>query len=169
MASRSINNSNAATQAQRKAIDNKRTSATLCASKLGLACASTESPSKLDGKRQLLHSDSGYISPTVGPTSNGNSPQTPSRGLQNVNFQIGGTAQTATEVLPKRAIETDSSSSENLNLVIAGDSPNRNADIIMQTVLPRESQAEYRPRSLPVESVSAILYVASSLYCLFLP
>ena len=163
MASRSNSNA-AATQAQRKAAsDIKRTSSPPSASKLGLA--STD-PSKFDGKRQLLHTDSGYISPTVAPTSNGNSPQTPSgRGLQNVNFQIGGTsAQISSEDPSKPSTETDPSSES--FVITASDhhidiarEQNRNADIRagnMQSLLTREGHTAtlYGPSSLPTESVS---------------
>ena len=181
MASRSNSNA-AATQAQRKAAsDNKRISSPPSASKLGLTCTD---PSKFDGKRaQLLHTDSGYISPTVAPTSNGNSPQTPSgRGLQNVTFQIGGTpAQISSEDPSKPATETVSSESLVINasasdhhIVIAREQ-NRNADIRagnMQSLLTREGHTatQYGLSSLPTESVSVstvCMIVANSLYCLF--
>jgi hypothetical protein len=159
MASRSNSNA-AATQAQRKATsDSKRTSSPPSTSKLGLA--STD-PSKFDGKRPLLHTDSGYISPTVAPTSNGNSPQTPSgRGLQNAaNFQIGGggiPAQTSSQSPSKSATENETSPSERL-ISDHNRDQNRNADDInMQSVLPpRETHTatQYGLRSLPTESVS---------------
>lgn len=168
MASRSNSNA-AATQAQRKATtsDNKRTSSPPSTSKLGLASIDP-------GKRPLLHTDSGYISPTVAPTSNGSSPQTPSgRGLQNAaaNFQIGGTpvqisSQSAEDPSKPATEQTDPSisSSESESLVsehnIARDR-NRNADDIdinMQSVLqPREGHtaSQYNGlRSLPTETVS---------------
>ena len=183
MASRSNISNAAATQSQRKVVtDNKRTNSNPpTASKLlGLASASTDS-FKVDGKRQLFHTDSGYISPTVAPTSNGNSPQTPSessRGLH-ANFQIGGTsAQTSSEDLSKRATENDPSSE---SLVIVPDSGdiqadlNRSADIRnnnMQSLLPRESHTSspYGPRSIPDEAVSVsvtCMYVANSFWCQF--
>ena len=179
MDSRSNSNA-AATQAQRKAAsDNKRTSSPPSASKLGLG--STD-PSKFNGKRaQLLHTDSGYISPTVAPTSNGNSPQTPSgRGLQNVNFQIGGTpAQISSEDPSKLATETVSSESlvitaSDHHLDIAREQ-NRSADIRagnMQSLLTREGHTatQYGLSSLPTESVSVstvCMSVANSLCCLF--
>ena len=156
MASRSNSNA-AATQLQRKVVsDNKRTNSNPpSASKLGLASTDL---SKVDGKRQLLHTDSGYISPTVAPTSNGNSPQTDTnRGLQNANFQIGGTpAQTSSEDLSKRATETEPSSESFVTTDPIADQ-NRNADIRnnMQSLLPRESHSSpYGARSSPDEAHS---------------
>lgn len=106
-------------------------------------------------QKRLLHSDSGYISPTVAPASNANSPQTPSKGLV-LKFQTTGTVAED----QKPSIERDSavllSVSENLSI------PNHKTDSMMQTVLrpSRENQTEYRERerrrSLPAESVSSL-------------
>ena len=107
-----------------------------------------------DTQKRLLHSDSGYISPTVAPASNGNSPQTPSKGLV-LKFQTTGTV---TED-HKPSVETDSAVlsprrvSENLNI------PNHKTDNMQTVVRPsRENQTEYRARrrSLPAESVSSL-------------
>lgn len=165
MASRSNSNA-AATQAQRKAIsDSKRTSSPPSTSKLGLASTDT---SKFGGKKPLLHTDSGYISPTVAPTSNGNSPQTPSsdRGLQNANLQTGGTpGQISSEDPANPATETDSSSEGLVITAIAAAArgSNRNADINMQSVLPRESHTATPyglSGSLPTETVSVSIVFA---------
>lgn len=120
-------------------------------SKLGLSSAELRDRAKfVDGKR-LLHSDSGYISPTVAPPSNGNSPQSPSRGLQcslSVKLQTGTVAGVSEE--------KDSIANE-LN----------HKSEIMQTVLTRggssrEGQTGYRQRrrSLPTESVSLPFFVS---------
>ena len=179
MTSRSNSNA-AATQAQRKATtsDNKRTSSPPSTSKL-LGLASTD-----PGKRPLLHTDSGYISPTVAPTSNGSSPQTPSgRGLQNAaaNFQIGGTpvqiSSQSAEDPSKPATEQTDPSSESESLVSEHNITNRTADDInMQSVLPpRESHTatQYNGlRSLPTETVSVstacMTINYSSFCCLYL-
>lgn len=162
MASRSNSNA-AATQAQRKATsDNKRTSSPPSTSKLGLASTDL---SKFDGKRQLLHTDSGYISPTVAPTSNGNSPQTPSgRGLQNANFQIETPAQISSRYPTKPTTVTDHPSSEQRLVNCSNDrdidiarEQNHNADTNMQKLLAREGHpgtASFGLSSLPTETVS---------------
>ena len=112
-------------------------------SKLGLSSADLcDRSSKSDGKRLLIHTDSGYISPTVAPASNGNSPQTPSKELpQIVKFQTGTAA-------------SEEKDTEKLN---------HKTETSMQSVLSarsapsRESQVDYRRRSLPAESVSSLL------------
>ena len=119
-----------------------------------------------DEKRLLLHSDSGYISPTVAPASNGNSPQTPSKGLV-LKFQTTGTVAED----QKPAVETDSAVqrpqrvSENLNNL---NSLNRKTDNMQTVVRPsRENQTEYRARrrSLPAESVSSLNFCCCCCCC----
>ena len=162
MANRSINsNPVTITHLQKKAAsENKRASTRLSAPKLGLnsTCANTAAA---NGKgRQLLHTDSGYISPTVSSTSNGNSPQTPStsKGLQNVNFQLGGTiaSHSSSEEPVTEVEESNSSSYENLVTIVQ----NHSAETMQSMIAARSRESHTagdhydEQKSLPAESVS---------------
>ena len=124
--------------------------------------------SNFDGKRQLLHADSGYISPLVPPLSNNSSPQTPSgRGLQNANFQIAETpVQISSRDPLKPPTVTDHLSSEQRLINCSNDhdidiarEQNCNADACMQRLIASEghsttSTATFGLSSLPPETVS---------------
>lgn len=159
MASKSIS---AAAQSRSRAVevvvDSKLeyNGAALKSSKHGFPSAeSYGTSSKHDQKRLLLHSDSGYISPTVAPASNGNSPQTPSKGLvlQCVKFQTG----TITED-QNLAVETDSvvvqppRVSENLNNL--NHKPENMQSVVLRPS--REVQMDSRSRRRSLPSVSSL-------------
>ena len=124
--------------------------------KLGLSSADLrDRPLKQDGKKLLIHSDSGYISPTVAPASNGNSPQTPSKEPLKVTFQTG-----TIDEEPAKTKSPEVGRSTGLESIERQEIQNRKADD-MQRMLARESRVEQVQRSLAAESVSPCLKVHS--------
>lgn len=114
--------------------------------KLGLSSTDLrDQASKQDGKRLLIHSDSGYISPTVAPASSGNSPQTPSKEPLKVTFQSG----TISEEPRTSSLEVVSADEKS----IEQEKANRTTSVNMQRVVV-ENRVEHVQRSLAAESVS---------------